>query len=131
MRSVMSKRFFWMLILACLLAACDSASDSPAAAVENYLRTRITGNETELVALACRAREAEARTEAASFAPMNAEIKTLSCRADGADGQYTVVACQGEMITNYAGETRSWDLGARRFRAVQEDGRWRVCGFAR
>jgi hypothetical protein len=129
-RITMPKRFL-MLILACLLAACNGASDSPAAAVENYLRTRITGDESKLVALACRAREAEARTEAASFAPMNAEIKTLSCQTDGADGQYTVVACQGEMITNYAGETRSWDLGARRFRAVQEDGRWKVCGFAR
>jgi hypothetical protein len=62
---------------------------------------------------------------------MNAEIKALSCRADGVDGEYTLVACQGEMITSYAGETRSWDLGARRFRAVREDGRWKVCGFAR
>lgn len=118
-------------LLACLLVACNGEGDSPAAAVENYLRTRITGDEAKLVALACRAREAEARTEAASFAPMNAEIKTLSCRADGTDGQYTVVACQGEMVTNYAGETREWDLGARRFRTVQEDGRWKVCGFAR
>ncbi|PJF36593.1 MAG: hypothetical protein CUN49_04685 [Candidatus Thermofonsia Clade 1 bacterium] len=119
------------LLLLLALAACQSGGDSPAMAVENYLRTRITGDETRLVALACRAREAEARTEAASFAPMNATIKALSCRADGSDGQYTVVACQGEMVTNYAGETRTWDLGARRFRTLQEDGRWKVCGFAR
>lgn len=118
-------------LLAVLLAACSGEGESPAAAVENYLRTRITGDEAKLVGLACRAREAEARTEAASFAPMNAEIKTLSCRADGEDGQYTIVACQGEMVTNYAGETRQWDLGARRFRTLREDGQWKVCGFAR
>ncbi|MFQ3536670.1 MAG: hypothetical protein SNJ58_12420 [Aggregatilineales bacterium] len=124
-------RLIWVLILTCLLVACGGEGNSPAAAVENYLRTRITGDEARLVGLACRAREAEARTEAASFAPMNAEIKALSCRADGEDGVYTIVACQGEMITSYAGETRQWDLGARRFRALQEDGRWKVCGFAR
>lgn len=50
-------------LLACLLAACSGEGESPAAAVENYLRTRITGDEAKLVGLACRAREAEARTE--------------------------------------------------------------------
>ncbi|MCS6870211.1 MAG: hypothetical protein RML95_13545 [Anaerolineae bacterium] len=120
-----------IVLLACGLVACSGESDSPAAAVERYLRTRITGDAAKLVSLACRAREAEARTEAASFAPMNAEIKALSCRADDEEGQYTVVACQGEMVTNYQGETRTWDLGARRFRTVQEDGRWKVCGYAR
>lgn len=125
------QRLLLAVALACLLAACGGAEDSPAAAVENYLRTRINGDETQLVGLACRAREAEARMEAASFAPMKAEISALSCQTDGSDGQFTVVACQGAMVTTYAGETRDWDLGARTFRTLQEDGRWKVCGFAR
>ena len=125
------QRLLLAFALVCLLAACGGTDDSPSAAVENYLRTRINGDETQLVGLACRSREAEARTEAASFAPMKAEISNLSCRVDGADGQFTVVACQGAMVTTYAGETRDWDLGARKFRTLQEDGRWKVCGFAR
>jgi hypothetical protein len=113
------------------LAACGGGStQSAASAVEDYLRTRITGDEARLVALTCREREADARGEAASFAAMKAEVQDVTCREDGADGTFTVVACQGTMVTSYAGETRNWDLADRAFRAMQEDGAWKVCGYA-
>lgn len=112
------------------LAACGGETQTAASAVEDYLRTRITGDEARLVALTCREREADARGEAASFAAMKAELESVSCREDGADGEFKVIACQGTMVTSYAGETRNWDLADRAFRAVQEDGAWKVCGFA-
>ena len=59
------------------LAACGGGNAQTAAsAVEDYLRTRITGDEARLVALTCREREADARGEAASFAAMKAELET-------------------------------------------------------
>jgi hypothetical protein len=113
------------------VAACGTGDTRTAAsAVEEYLRTRITGDEARVVALTCRERESDARGEAASFAPMQAEVENVSCREAGADGGFTVVACQGTMVTSYAGETRNWDLADRAFRAVQEDGAWKVCGYA-
>ncbi|MCC7206916.1 MAG: hypothetical protein IT323_06395 [Anaerolineae bacterium] len=117
-----------------LLAACGGGGNTQtaASAIEDYLRTRITGDESRLVALTCREREADARAEAASFAAMQAEIQDgMSCKENGADGAFTVVACQGTMVTSYAGETRNWDLADRAFRALQEDGTWKVCGYAR
>jgi hypothetical protein len=118
------------LVIGLGLAACGSAqSDSPSAAVESYLKTRITGDEAKLVALVCKDREADARTEAASFSSMKASIESLSCKQAGTDGQFTLVACEGKMTTVYAGETRNIDLAARAFKAIQEDGKWKVCGM--
>jgi hypothetical protein len=118
------------LVIGLSLAACSGAqSDSPTAAVETYLKTRITGDEAKLVALVCKDRESDARTEAASFSSMKANIEGLSCKQSGADGQFTIVACEGKMTTVYAGETRNIDLAARAFQAIQEDGKWKVCGM--
>jgi hypothetical protein len=39
------------------------------------------------------------------------------------------VACQGKIVTTYAGETRNWDLAARSFKLVKEDGQWKMCGY--
>jgi hypothetical protein len=118
------------LVIGLGLAACSSAqSDSPTAAVETYLKTRITGDEAKLVALVCKDRETDARTEAASFSSMKANVEGLSCKQSGADGQFTLVACEGKMTTVYAGETRNIDLAARAFKAIQEDGKWKVCGM--
>jgi hypothetical protein len=118
------------LVIGLSLAACSGAqSDSPAAAVETYLKTRITGDEARLVALVCKDREGDARTEAASFSSMKANIEGLSCKQSGTDGQFTIVACAGKMTTVYAGETRNIDLAARAFKAIQEDGKWKVCGM--
>jgi hypothetical protein len=118
------------LVIGLGLAACGSTqSDSPTAAVETYLKTRITGDEAKLVALVCKDRETDARTEAASFSSMKANVEGLSCKQSGTDGQFTLGACEGKMTTVYAGETRNIDLAARAFKTIQEDGKWKVCGM--
>jgi hypothetical protein len=119
----------WPLCLVLLLAACGNATaQTPQAAIENYLRTRMAGDEATLLPLVCNAREAAARTEALSFKAMQASIETLSCSAGATEGEFTLVACTGVMITSYQGETRSRDLSARQYKALLEDGRWKACG---
>ncbi|GAB4553069.1 MAG: hypothetical protein OHK0023_21750 [Anaerolineae bacterium] len=120
-----------VLIGAVFLVACSSAADTPASAVETYIRTRITGDAPKLVTLACKARESDARQEADSFAAQKATIESVSCQTSGAEAEFTVVACIGKMVTTYAGETRDFDLSARKFKTIQEDGRWKVCGYTR
>lgn len=116
-------------ILIAVLVACGGSGGDPAQVAENYLRTRILGDEAKLIALVCKAREGDARTEVLSFGEMKANIESLACQQSGTDGQFTIVACQGKMVTTYAGETRDWDLGARALKMIQEDGAWKMCGY--
>ena len=60
---------------------------------------------------------------------MSATLDSVSCSQKGDDGQFTLVACQGKIVTTYAGETRNWDLAARNFKLVKEDGQWKMCGY--
>jgi hypothetical protein len=111
------------------LAACGQ-QDSPVQAITAYLQYRVASDEAKLLALSCKDWEGQARTEAASFQSMNAKLEGMACSQAGTDGQFTVVACTGKIITTYAGETRSRDLAERNFKAIQEDGRWKMCGYA-
>jgi hypothetical protein len=111
------------------LAAC-SQPDSPVQAIESYLQYRSASDEARLLTLSCKDWEGQARTEAASFQSMNARLDGMACSQAGTDGQFTVVACTGKIITTYAGETRSRDLADKNFKTIQEDGRWKMCGYA-
>jgi hypothetical protein len=118
----------WVTIL--VIAGCGgSSAGDPAQAAENYLRTRVAGDEGKLVALGCKARESDVRGEALSFGGMKANIESLTCKQAGTEGEFAVVSCVGKMVTTYAGETRDWDLGARSLKMVQEDGAWKMCGY--
>jgi hypothetical protein len=111
-----------------LLSACGQ-QDSPVQAVENYLRLRVASDAPKLLAASCKDWESQASVEAASFQSMNAKLDGMACKQSGADGLFTVVACQGQIVTQYAGETRNWDLAAKNFRVVKEDGQWKMCGY--
>lgn len=119
---------FCALVL--ILTACSGGGggSSPEKSVEEYLRTRTTGDENKIVALACKARESDARNEAASFGAMSPVIENISCTAGEKEGEFTIVSCVGKMVTTYAGESRNWDLGARQYKSLQEDGAWKYCG---
>jgi hypothetical protein len=60
---------------------------------------------------------------------MKAQIEGLSCEENGTDGNYTLVACQGKIVTTYQGETREWNLSEHQFKLVLDDGEWRMCGY--
>ena len=119
----------WITIL--VMTGCSGSGNSSdaAKAAENYLRTRVMGDEGKLAALGCKARESDIRGEALSFGGMKADIQSLSCNQAGTEGEFTIVSCQGKMVTTYAGETRDWDLGARSLKMAQEDGAWKMCGY--
>ncbi len=111
-----------------ILSACGQ-QDSPVQAVENYLKLRVASDSPKLLAISCKDWEGQASVEAASFQSMNAKLDGMNCKQAGEDGQYTLVACQGKIVTTYAGETRGWDLAAKNFRVVKEDGQWKMCGY--
>ncbi len=117
---------FGLLIL--LLAGC--AQEDPVAAVEAYLQAKVASDLDALLRLSCADWEAQARVEAASFESMNAELQGMACQQAGEADGFTLVACQGKIVTVYNGETREWDLGAFLYQLRQEDGEWRLCGYA-
>ena len=115
--------------LALMLVACGhQQTDSPVGVVESYNTGRVASDSTLLVSLSCKDQESQAQTDADSFKSMKATIDSMSCNQAGTDGSFTIVACQGKVLTTYAGESRTWNLGDRNFKTIQEDGKWKVCG---
>lgn len=103
-----------------------AADEGPVRAIEDYLQARVEGNADTLRLLSCADWEGQAAIQAQSFRSMNAELEGVSCRADGTDGDYTLVTCEGKIVTSYNGETRDWPLGT--YRTIEEGGEWRMCG---
>lgn len=115
-----------LIVLLAVLTAC--AQSSPADAMVKYLQARVSSDVNALTAVSCSEWEAQARRQADSFKSMNAELEGVTCSEDGKDGDYTVVKCDGKIITTYNGEQREWPLG--RYRMIQENGDWKMCGEA-
>jgi hypothetical protein len=115
------------LAVGMLLAACAKAGD-PADTIESYLKARVASNADELRKLSCPEWEAQAMLQADSFKSMDAKLEDMTCKKEGEDGKYTLVACDGKIVTTYNGETREWALGT--YRLVEDDGEWKMCGEA-
>jgi len=124
-------RFALLMVLALgalVLAACAERG-SAADAIEAYLKAKINADADRLVALSCPAWEAQALADAASFKSVRAELEDMACQAGGADGEYTLVTCSGELIIHYGGEEpRRQPLGETTYRALNDGGEWKMCG---
>jgi hypothetical protein len=117
--------FLAVVLLAAVAGGC--AQNGPVQTVEAYLNARAEGDADRTRSLSCADWEAQAATQAMSFrAASNARVEGMTCAESGTDGDFTVVTCEGKVVTDYDGETREWPLGA--YRVVQEDGEWRLCG---
>jgi hypothetical protein len=117
-----------LVLLFLFLVACAKEGD-PAKTVESYLKARVDSDADKLRNLSCPEWEAQAMLQADSFRSMNARLEGMSCRKNGEDGKYTLVSCDGKIVTTYAnGETREWELGT--YRLVEDDGEWKMCGEA-
>jgi hypothetical protein len=121
-----------VLLLLLTLAACSGDPAAPPTpdnaagdAVQRYLQARIDGDADALARLLCAEREGDARREAASFAAVEASLRDVTCTFDAAT---TTVTCTGAIVAIYDGEGR--DIEIPRYRVVQEDGEWKVCGEA-
>lgn len=123
----MRRSLMIVFILAVLvLAACDQGSAPDA--VEGYLKAKVSADADKLVGLSCKEWEAQASLDAASFQSVKAELKDMSCKENGKDGKYTLVTCEGKIVAAYRGETREFNLGDSTYRALKEDGEWKMCG---
>ena len=117
-----------LIALIFVLTAC--AQSSPVDTLQAYLQAKADSNLDALLSLSCAAWEGQAIVEASSFESMNAELQGMVCQETGQDGAFTVVECEGLIVTVYNGETREWDLGAFPYQLTQEDGEWKMCGYA-
>jgi hypothetical protein len=114
-----------------ILAACSSAGEvsDAASAIDAYNQALVSKNANQLSNLSCKAWEAEAKNELASFAAVTAQVENSKCQVSGQDGDYTLVSCSGKIVADYNGENQEIDLGQRTYIAIQEDGQWRMCGY--
>ncbi len=109
-----------------------AATPTPDPAVEiiyRYLEARAAADVELTTELSCPAWKSQAVTEAISFRSMNAELQDVSCEATGASDGFSLVACQGTMLTTYGPDTREWDLSNQIYRAAPEAGAWKMCGY--
>lgn len=118
-----------LITAAGLLTAC-SGGGSASGAVEAYLEAIVSGDSTQAVNVSCSAAEAQAQTEAASFASVEASLEGLACQQAGTQGEVTLVTCTGKFVAVYNGENTEISLEGRAYQVIQEDGEWRVCGYA-
>lgn len=116
------------LIISLLILAGCASNDNPAQVVEAYFQAIIADETERLADLTCAAYEAQAMTLASSFRNTGAELEDISCQQAGTDGDYNIVQCQGKIVVQYQAELREFPLS--RYRIIQEDGDWRMCGEA-
>jgi hypothetical protein len=81
-------------------------ADPALAVIYSYLDARAQANVADVTALVCRAFQGQAATEAVSFRSMQATLQDVVCAVSGVSGPYTLVGCQGKIITKYGTETR-------------------------
>ena len=111
------------------LSACGSEQSGAAGAIEEYIQA-LTNQEAELVAnLVCADWEEQAQLEVDSFSAVSAEIPELACQEAGTDNADTLVTCIGKILLDYNGEKQELDVSLRTYRARQEGGEWRMCGY--
>lgn len=121
-------RLLIILLLAMALVGCANQGSAPDA-IEKYLKARVSGDEEKLAGLSCKAWEAQASADAASFQSVEARIDGLECKEAGKDSSVTLVTCSGTLVIQYRGEEpREQGLGDVTYRAVKEDGEWKMCG---
>ncbi len=124
-----------LVAISSLLTACNTdGADTPSGnndaavnAVMRYLEARVATDRSAMQAVSCAAWEAQAGIQAESFRSMNAQLEDVVCTASTEDGA-TLVTCEGQIVTSYNGENRSWPLPV--YSVTQEDGDWKVCGEA-
>lgn len=119
---------FRTVLCTMMLSACGPAG-APERVVEDYLQAVVSSDEVRSANLSCADWEAQARTDAASFANVEARIEGMRCQSQGEDERTAVIECQGIILANYEGEDQEIRLSDRGYRVVVEGNEWRVCGY--
>ena len=106
----------------------NTPRSNPAGVVLAFLNARVDSNASIIRGLSCAAWRSRAAALADSFRSMEASLNGVACYQDGSDSDYSYVSCTGNIVTVYNGETRQWSIS--RYRLVEENGDWKVCGEA-
>jgi hypothetical protein len=112
-----------------VMGACSGGGGTSAQAVQGYLEALVAGEAVEVINHSCAAWEEQAAIEAASFESVEVSLEGLACEETGADGEAALVACTGTIRAVYNGEQQELPLEGRTYRAVEEDGEWKMCGY--
>ena len=127
------KKLHWvagmLVFLLVALASCSSPGGAPAA-IETYLRALEAKDDVAAVNASCLDWEQGAFAEASSFEAVEVTLEGLSCKENGSLDDATRVKCEGTFVANYGGEIQDIDISLRNFRAINEDGVWKMCGYA-
>jgi hypothetical protein len=97
--------------------------------MEDYLYALVAKDATRLSTLSCVDWAQSAAVEMDSFQAVTASLEGLSCEVTGTDGAFTLVTCQGNIVTSYNGETQQFDLSLRTYQVVEQGGETLVCGY--
>ena len=115
----------WIVLALGLVAAC-AKQENPSDVVSQYFQAAVAADADKMRSLSCAEWESSAARQAQSFRTVKSTLENVSCTQGGADGQYTLVTCQGAIVMDYNGEKREFPLAT--YRVIQEGGSWRYCG---
>ncbi len=129
MRRILSV-FVFLMILSTLLSACaGGAAGGAPQAIEAYLKALVAEDQTKVASLSCAEWEESARLEVDSFQGVKAVLEGAVCAETGNENGAALVTCQGKIVATYNNENQELPLNTRIYRAVQEGGEWRMCGY--
>ncbi|GAB4517494.1 MAG: hypothetical protein OHK0046_24130 [Anaerolineae bacterium] len=122
---------FWAVmllgLLAGLLVSC-AEEGNPAEAVEQYFQAQVNADADAMRGVLCSELEAELSIRANSFAGLDVELRDMECSAGDVQNNTSTVTCDGLIFVNYG--TEASELPLTSYRAVREDGEWKMCGEA-
>lgn len=125
--------FLLCLVLLVPLAGCKgrgkAKGNTSTGAVQAYLEALVAKDANKLSELSCKTWEPQAKQELDSFAAVTPTLKDLNCTKAGKGSDATLVSCTGKIVASYNGENQEINLADRVFKAVEEGGDWRMCGY--
>jgi len=124
-----TKILYVAFVLSLVLAACTSNASPAATAVEQYLTALVGKQSDTLSTLVCADWESQALMEMDSFGAVAPELKDMACEESGTEGDLTLVACTGQIVTTYNDEKSELDLSDWTYEVIQQNGVWLVCGY--
>ncbi|MFC1878319.1 hypothetical protein ACFLZW_00255 [Chloroflexota bacterium] len=123
--------FFILLAITLVTAGCNDGGSKAGApvAIEAYLQALVAKDLNQTINHSCAAWEKRAQEEVQSFAAENVSIEELDCQAGGEADGFSLVSCSGRIIADYGAEDLVIDLNEFTYRAIEEGGEWRMCGY--
>ena len=123
----MKRILFLLLPIIVILAGCATQAD-PSDTIMKYLEARLASDADQLQELSCAAWESQVPLQAASFQSIDASLEDATCKANGTQGDMTIIECTGKIVYQYNGEQNERELG--NFLVIQENDEWKMCGEA-